>query len=104
MEKQKEINDMVEVKGKIERIEHHMKLFKEGQTHSDNLHIENGKKLDNILNTITDSPFNADNGLVKRYNKTEKKTEAHELYFQILAGVIGAGSVLIVVVKFIMKL
>ena len=50
------------------------------------------------------SPFNADNGLVKRFNKTEKKVDAHDLYFQIIAGVVGAGSVLIVVVKFIMKL
>lgn len=104
MDKQKEINDMIEVKGKIERIEHHMTLFKEGQKHSDNLHIENGKKLDNIFNLIVDNPLNADNGFIKRFNRNEKKTEAHELYFQILAGVIGASSVLIVVVKFIMKL
>ena len=101
---EKHIEDMVEVKGKIERIEHHLKLLKDGQIISDDVHRENGKKLDLILNTFTDSPFNADNGFVKRLNKTEKIVDNHALYWQIAVGVLGSTSVLIVIVKIIMKL
>ncbi len=102
--KKKQAEDMVEIKGKVGRIEHHMELLKKAQLNSEEVHNENSKKLDLILNTFTDSPYNAENGFVKRLNKTEKIVNDHALYWQIAVGVIGSGSVLIVVVKFIMGL
>ena len=85
------ITDMVEVKGKIGRIENHLGLLKQAQLDSDKMHVENSKKLDLLVNTFTDSPFNADNGLVKRFNKIEKIVETHVLYFQICIGTISGG-------------
>lgn len=103
-ENEKSITDIVEVKAKIGRIENHLDLLKKAQINSEDVNKENSRKLDLILNTFTDSPFNADNGFVKRLNKTEKVVENHALYWQIITGVVGFGSVIIVFVKFIMKL
>lgn len=88
---EKNITDMVEVKGKIERIENHMKLFKEGQIHSDKMHLENSNKLDLLVNTLTDTPFNAENGLLKRFNNVEKAVEKHILYWQVTIGTVSGG-------------
>lgn len=96
--------DIIEVKGKIERIEHHLKLLKDGQLYSEEVHKDNGKKLDIIISTFTDSPFNADNGFVKRLNKIEKIVDNHVLYWQVAIGSIGSGSILIVLIKVIMKI
>lgn len=104
MPQTQEQRDMIEIKAKIERIENHLSLFKKAQTESEDVHKENSKKLDLILNTFTDSPFNAENGFVKRLNRIEKAVDNHILYFQIVAGVVGAGSVLTLIVKFIMKI
>lgn len=103
-ETKKNIADIVEVKAKIERIEQHLKLFKEGQLQSAEMHDQNSKKLDLIINTFTDSPYNAENGFVKRLNKTEKTVDNHVLYWQVAVGTIGSGSALILIVKFIMTL
>lgn len=102
-DEQKQLSDMVEVRGKIERIEHHMKLFKEGQAHSDEMHKENSKKLDTILATFTDSPYNANNGFVKRLNAIEKVVDNHVLYWRIAIGSLTGGGVLWGLIQLITK-
>jgi len=100
---EKNITDMVEVKAKIERMEHHLKLLKEGQIHSDSIHSENGKKLDTLVNAVVDSPYNANNGIIKRVNSMEKIVENHVLFWRILIGSVTSGSVLWVFIKIIIK-
>jgi len=102
-EQQKQSNDIVEVKGKIGRIENHLELLKKAQIQSEEVHVENSKKLDTILATFTDSPYNANNGFVKRINAIEKIVDNHVLFWRILIGSISGGSILWVFVKIIIK-
>ncbi len=98
------ITDIVEVKGRIGRIENHMKLFKEAQELSDTRHVENSKKLDLLVNTFTDTPFNAGNGLIKRINEIEKKVSKQDFYWQVAVGCLGGGAGLWFLVKVIFNI
>lgn len=103
MPEDKKTIDMIEVRGKIERIEHHIKLLKDAQFSSEDMLRQTNTKLDQLIHILTDNPLNADRGLVKRFNQLEETVSNHVVYWKIFAGSLGGGVVLIGFIKFIAK-
>lgn len=98
-----EQKDIQAIKEDILSIRKHLSNIKDRQDNEDMHRIETNKKLDFILNALTDNDFNSKNGYLTRLNKMEAMIILHDLYWKILFSILLGGGVIAGVIKLITK-
>jgi len=98
-----EQKDIVFIKEEIGSVRSHLKTIKERQDSDDISRVEFNRKLDLIVNALTDNDFNSKNGYLTRLNNMEKMLLAHDLYWRVLMIVVLAGGLLAGAIKYLLK-
>jgi hypothetical protein len=99
MDATQEQKDILEIKDDIKSIRTHLNNFKANQLIEDSYRLEQNRKLDLIVNALTDNDFNGKNGIITKVNALEKKVDLHEVYWKVLLTVLIAGGVLAGLIK-----
>lgn len=103
MAQTQEQKDILEIKDDVRSIRTHLTTIKNRQDNEDLDRIERNKKLDLIVNALTDNDFNSKNGYLSRLNKIEQMVILHDLYWRILFAFILAGGLLAGALKWLIK-
>jgi len=103
MAQTQEQKDIVAINENIASIRGHLKTIKERQDVEDSNRIEQNRKLDLIVNSLTDHDYNGKNGLITKLNNIERTVILHELYWKILFTFVIAGGLLVGAIKYLIK-
>ncbi len=96
-----EQKDIATIKEDMKSIREHLNKLKQKDEDSQLLRGETNRKLDLLVNSLTDNDYNGGNGYLSRLNKTELKVQMHELYWRTLFVVFTAGGILALGVRFL---
>jgi len=103
MNQTQEQKDIIEIKDDIKSIRTHLNTIKNRQDDEDKNRIEQNRKLDLIVNSLTDHEYNGKNGLITKLNNIERTVILHQMYWNILFVVILAGGLLAGAIKYLIK-
>lgn len=99
-----EQKDIININENIASIRKHLDTIKKRQDDDDFMRIEQNRKLDLIVNSLTDNDFNGKNGIITKLNSIEKTVMLHDLYWKVLVTILVASGVLFGLIKLILKL
>ena len=103
MQQTQEQKDIVNINENIVSIRKHLDTIKKRQDDDDLFRIEQSRKLDLLVNSLTDNDYNGKNGYISRLNKIESMVITHDLYWKILFTFILAGGILVGAIKWLIK-
>jgi len=96
-----EQRDIALIKEDIKSIRVHFDKFKAKEEDAIVVRSETNRKLDLLVNALTDNDFNGKNGYLTRLNKMETMVQMHELYWKILFTIIMSGGILVLAFRFL---
>jgi len=103
MEQNNNDHDLKEIKGSIDSLKKHFDILSKAQKDTDIFRVSQNEKLDKIINALTDTEYNGNEGYITRMTKLEKKVAQHENYWRLLGVILSSGIVISLVVKLISK-
>lgn len=98
-----EEQDIKEIKGDIVSIRRHLDKIKEREDDSIIHRAELNRKLDIVVNSLTDNDFNAKNGYLTRLTNTEKIVLQHDTYFKALFVILIGSGIIGLIFKFLIN-
>jgi hypothetical protein len=101
MEMTQEQKDIKLIQEDIKSIRVHFDKFKAKEEDAIIVRSETNRKLDLLVNALTDNDFNGKNGYLTRLNKMETMVQMHELYWKILFTIIMGGGILVLAFRFL---
>jgi len=99
----KEQQDIMTINENINGIRKHLDGIKKRQDDDDLFRLEQNRKLDLILNSLTDNDFNGKNGHLSRFSKIELMVIQHDMYWRILITIILASGIIAGLLKLLVK-
>jgi hypothetical protein len=86
----------------INSIKRHLDKIKVRQDDDDLYRIEQSRKLDLIVNALTDTDFNGRNGHLTRFNKIEVMVLQHEMYWKLLITIVISSGIITGLLKILL--
>jgi hypothetical protein len=94
--------EIMTINDNINSIKRHLDKIKVRQDDDDLYRIEQSRKLDLIVNALTDTDFNGRNGHLSRFNKIELMVLQHEMYWKLLITIIISSGIIAGILKFLL--
>lgn len=94
--------EIMTINDNINSIKRHLDKIKVRQDDDDLYRIEQSRKLDLIVNALTDTDFNGRNGHLTRFNKIELMVLQHEMYWKLLITIIISSGIIAGILKFLL--
>jgi hypothetical protein len=94
--------EIMTINDNINSIKRHLDKIKVRQDDDDLYRIEQSRKLDLIVNALTDTDFNGRNGHLSRFNKIEVMVLQHEMYWKLLITIIISSGIIAGILKFLL--
>ena len=94
--------EIMTINDNINSIKRHLDKIKVRQDDDDLYRIEQSRKLDLIVNALTDTDFNGRNGHLTRFNKIEVMVLQHEMYWKLLITIIISSGIIAGLLKFLL--
>jgi len=99
----KEQQEIMKITDNITGIRKHLDEIKKRQDGDDLFRIEQNRKLDLIVNSLTDNDFNGKNGHLSRFSKIELMVIQHDMYWRILITIILGSGIIAGILKLLVK-
>lgn len=97
-----EQKDIALIKESITSIKSHLDKIKQRDEDALFNRSETNRKLDLLVNTLTDNDYNGKNGHITRLNNIEKTMLLHDTYWKVFFGFIASGSLIVLIFKLIL--
>jgi hypothetical protein len=103
MSQTQEQKDIIEIREDLKSIRKHLDNIKAREDDSQIMRLEQNRKLDLLVNALTDNDYNGNSGYLTRLNKIETMVVKQNLYWNIFFAIIVGSGILTAILKYFTK-